>query len=89
VQAGGAALSGDKLSHQERLVMAGGGAAALGVAGLAAAFPRAVSWSIAAVVGVAGVSGLVRAFRHPDRKARRRARRSGLRRRGPSSNEHP
>jgi cardiolipin synthase A/B len=64
VQAGGAALSGDLIARQERLVMAGAGAAALGIAGVGARFPRLLAWPLAVVAGIAGASALAKAIRH-------------------------
>jgi cardiolipin synthase A/B len=65
VQAGGTALSGDMLARQERLLMAGASAAALGVAAAGTRFPRLLAWPLAALAGAAGAVGLVRALKHP------------------------
>jgi cardiolipin synthase A/B len=63
VQAGGAVLSRDLVGRQERLVLAGAGAAAMGLAGLGFRLPRLLAWPVAAVAGVTGASALVRAAR--------------------------
>jgi len=63
-QASGAAFSGDLVGRQERRVLAGAGAAALGLSAIAAAFPRLAAWPLAAVAGIGGAASLARAVRH-------------------------
>jgi cardiolipin synthase A/B len=64
-QAGGAVFSGDMLGREERRLMAGVGAAGLGVAAVAARYPRAAAWPLAALAGAAGAAGLARAIQYP------------------------
>jgi cardiolipin synthase A/B len=64
VQAGEAALTGLQLTRQERRVMGGAAVAALGLAGLAARFPRLAAWPIAGFLCLGGIGGMLRAARH-------------------------
>jgi cardiolipin synthase A/B len=66
VQAGEAALTGKELTRQERNLMAGAAAAALGLAAVGARFPRILAWPIASLFGLGGIAGMIKAVRHSD-----------------------